>query len=84
MAEGSSIADESAEPNYRSSLSFVDLIETIFSKKETKPPENTEQVPSSMNEGSLESGTISEKISPLSTATTDESKPEEMMTTTVD
>src|SRR4051812_17439017 len=49
--EASSAADDSTEPNYISSFSFVDLVETIFMKKEDiKPVENTEQVSTNVNE----------------------------------
>lgn len=48
--ERSSTNNESTELDNRSSLSLVDLVETIFSKKEIKP---IDQVPKNMNEESL-------------------------------
>jgi hypothetical protein len=46
--ESSSLPDDSTEPNYHSSLSFVDLVETIFLKKEDIKP--VEQVPIDIKE----------------------------------
>jgi hypothetical protein len=83
VIEASSIIDESTEPNYRSSLSFVDLVETIFMKKDSKP------VPTSMKEESVDTEPISEEIPLLSTPDKPESETRintnsEEMTSTVD
>ena len=49
--ESSSLPDDSTEPNYPSSLSFVNLVETIFFKKEDIKP--VEQVPIDIKQESL-------------------------------
>ncbi len=68
VIETSSAIDDSTQPNYLSSLSFFDLVETIFIKKEDiKPVENIEQVPTNIKEQSMDTTTISEEISLLST-----------------
>jgi hypothetical protein len=54
VIESSSITDESTEPDYRSSLSFVDLVETIFMKKNSKPVETIQPIPTSMKEDTEE------------------------------
>ena len=46
--------NESTESDNRSSLSFVDLVETIFNKKDSKPTETLEQ--------SLDTRTASEEM----------------------
>lgn len=42
-SEESPMNNESTESDNRSSLSFVDLVETIFNKKDSKPTETLEQ-----------------------------------------
>jgi len=49
--ESSSLLDDSTEPSYHSSLSCVDLVETIFIKKEDIKP--VEQVPTNIKEDSI-------------------------------
>jgi hypothetical protein len=46
--ESSSLPDESTEPSYPSSLSFFDLVETMFLKKEDAKP--VEQVSTNVKE----------------------------------
>lgn len=69
VVEPSSLSDDSTQPTYSSSMSFFNLVETIFVKKEDiKPVENIEQVPTNVNEGSIDTtATISEEIPLLST-----------------
>ncbi|CAF4663298.1 unnamed protein product [Rotaria sp. Silwood1] len=59
--------EDSTKPNYLSSMSFVNLVETIFVKKEDlKPIENIEPVTINVKEESLDTATISEEIPFLS------------------
>jgi len=68
VVEASSLPDDSTQPTSLSSMSFFDLVETIFIKKEdTKPIENIEQVPTNVNEESIDTATVSEEIPLLST-----------------
>jgi len=68
VIETSSANDDSIQSNYPSSLSFFDLVETMFIKKENiKPVENIEQVPTNVEEESINTATISEEIPLLST-----------------
>jgi hypothetical protein len=68
VIETSSADDDSTQPNYLSSLSFFDLVETMFIKKEDiKPVENIEQVPTNVEEESINTATISEEIPVIST-----------------
>ena len=53
-SEESPMNNESTESDNRSSLSFVDLVETIFNKKDSKPTETLEQ--------SLDTRTASEEM----------------------
>ncbi|CAF3370268.1 unnamed protein product [Rotaria sp. Silwood1] len=65
--EDSSALDDSAQPNYLSSMSFFDLVETIFVKKEDiKPIENVEQLSNNAKEETMTTETISEGIPFLS------------------
>lgn len=62
-----SSSDDSSKPNYFSSMSFVNLVETIFVKKEDfKPIENLEDVKINVKEELLEPTTTSEEIPFLS------------------
>ncbi|CAF1428332.1 unnamed protein product [Adineta steineri] len=71
IVEPSSLPDDSTQPNYISSMSFVDLVETIFIKKEDiKPVENVEQITTNAQETLTDTRPVSEDI-PLS-PTTDE------------
>ena len=55
--------DESTKPAYMSSVSFVNLVESIFVKKEDlKPIENIEPVTSNMKEERLDPISMSEEI----------------------
>jgi hypothetical protein len=61
VVEASSLPEDSTQPTSLSSMSFFDLVETIFIKKEDmKPIENIEQVPTNV-------ATVSEEIPLLST-----------------
>ncbi|CAF0904831.1 unnamed protein product [Rotaria sordida] len=63
----SSDDEDSTKPNYLSSMSFVNLVETIFVRKEDlKPIENIEPVTIDVKEESLDTTTISEEIPFLS------------------
>jgi hypothetical protein len=63
----SSEDEESTKPNYLSSMSFVNLVETIFIKKEeVKPIENIEPLKINVKEELLDTATISEEIPFLS------------------
>ncbi len=62
MNEPSSITDDSTQPNYLSSLSFFDLVETIFQKKE-----DIKQEPTNVKEELMSTATISEENPLLST-----------------
>lgn len=54
---------EDAKPNYLSSMSFVNLVESIFVKKEDlKPIENLETVSMNVKEELLDPTMISEEI----------------------
>ncbi|CAF1128757.1 unnamed protein product [Adineta ricciae] len=65
--DSSSLPEESTKPTYTSSMSFVNLVETIFVKKEDlKPIENLESVSKNVKEELLDPGTISEEIPFLS------------------
>ena len=65
-ADGSS-SDESSKPNYLSSVSFVNLIESIFVKKEDlKPIENLATVSTSVTEDQIDPTNMSEEIPFLS------------------
>ncbi|CAF1111328.1 unnamed protein product [Rotaria sordida] len=67
VAEGSSSFDDSTEPTYLSSISFVNLVETIFVKKEDiKPVENVEQLPINTKEESMNTEIVSDEIPFLS------------------
>jgi hypothetical protein len=62
-----SSSEDSTKPNYLSSMSFVNLVETIFVKKEDlKPIENRESVPINIKEEFLDPTIISEEIPFLS------------------
>ncbi|CAF4106671.1 unnamed protein product [Adineta steineri] len=63
MVEPSSLPDDSTQPNYISSMSFVDLVETIFIKKEDiKPIENVEQIPTNAQETLTDTRPVSETL----------------------
>ncbi|UJR30736.1 hypothetical protein I4U23_018256 [Adineta vaga] len=63
----SSISEESTKPNYVSSMSFVNLVETIFIKKEDlKPIENLDSVTMNVKEELLDPRTKSDEIPFLS------------------
>ena len=60
-------SEESTKPNYLSSRSFVNLVESIFVKKEDlKPIENLQTVTMNVNDDLLETETMSEEIPFLS------------------
>ncbi len=62
-----SSSEDSTKPNYFSSMSFVNLVETLFVKKEDlKPIENLENVTINVKEELLVPTTISEDIPFLS------------------
>ncbi len=90
VIEESAVTADSTEPDYLSSLSFVDLVETLFTKKEDiKPVENIEQVSTNVNEELNDTATVSEEMPLLSTEHEPESEPlinnhSEEMKTTVD
>jgi hypothetical protein len=88
VVEASLLPEDSTQPTSLSSMSFFDLVETIFIKKEDmKPIENVEQVPTNVNEESIDTATVSEEIPLLSTRHQPESEflidnnPEEMRST---
>lgn len=60
--ENSPINNEPIEADNRFSLSFADLVETMFSKKESKPIETIEQAPTSMNGESQDTRTTSDEL----------------------
>ena len=73
--ETSSIPDDVEQPNYLTSMSFVDLVESLFMKKEDiKLIENVEQAPTNAEEESTDTTTISEEIPFLSTKQEPESE----------
>jgi hypothetical protein len=90
VIEESAVTADSTEPDYLSSLSFVDLVETLFTKKEDiKPVENIEQVSTNVNEELNDTATVCEEMPLLSTEHEPESEPlinnnSEEMKTTVD
>ena len=62
-----SSSDESTKANYLSSMSFVNLVETIFIKKEDlKPIENINDVKINVKDELMDSSTITEDIPFLS------------------
>lgn len=66
-ASSSSQEDDESKPKYLSSISFVNLVETIFVKKEDlKPIENIEPVTVNVKEESIDTATMSEEIPFLS------------------
>jgi hypothetical protein len=82
VIESSSITDESTEPDYRSSLSFVDLVETIFMKKDSKPVETIQPIPTSMKEDTEEIPLLTTTDKPESETRINSNSEE--MTSTVD
>ncbi|CAF3708935.1 unnamed protein product [Adineta steineri] len=63
IVEPSSLPDDSTQPNYISSMSFVDLVETIFIKKEDiKPVENVEQITTNAQETLTDTRPVSETL----------------------
>lgn len=70
MDKESFSSSEDSKPNYLSSMSFVNLIETIFVKKEDlKPIENQENVSMNVKEELIDPTNISEEIPFLSVKT---------------
>lgn len=62
-----SSSDDSSKPTYLSSVSFVDLIETIFVKKEDrKPMDYIEQVTVNVKKELMDTGSAAEEIPFLS------------------
>lgn len=62
-----SSGDESSKPPYLSSMSFVNLVETIYVKKEDlKQIENFETISTNIKEELIDSSSISEEIPFLS------------------
>ena len=65
--DSSSLSEESSKPNYLSSMSFVNLVESIFVKKDDlKPIENLESVSMNVKDELLENAAMSEEIPFLS------------------
>jgi hypothetical protein len=63
MDEYNSSSDDSNKPTYLSSMSFVNLVETIFVKKdEFKPMEHIDTISSNIKDELLDSTTITEEI----------------------
>ena len=62
-----SSSDETSKPPYLSSMSFVNLVETIYAKKDDlKPIENFSTMPTNIKEELIDSSSISEEIPFLS------------------